>query len=75
MIPAGTENDHELLLAQGLLSSDTWSVIKAACMYIDVVDNIPPTERTQGAPCHDVILRFASDYDLIICDAALVVDV
>ena len=75
MIAAGAENDHELLLAQGLLSADAWSTIKATCLYIDVVDDISSMESSQVSPCHDVILSFASDYDVIICDSALVVDV
>jgi hypothetical protein len=74
MIAAGTEHDHELLLAQGLLSVDAWNTIKAACLYIDVIDNMSSMKRSQVSPCHDVILRFASDYDVIICDDALVVD-
>jgi hypothetical protein len=74
MIAAGTENDHGLLLAQGLLSAEIWSTVKAACLYIDVIDTMPSKESFQASPCHDVILRFASDYDVIICDGALVLD-
>lgn len=74
MLATGAENDHELLLAQGLLSAEAWSTIKAACLYIDVIDSTSSMESSQASPCHDVILRFSSDYDVIICDGALVVD-
>jgi hypothetical protein len=75
MIVAGAADDHELLIAQGLLSREIWITIKAACLYIDVIDNIPSIENLQVSPCHEVILRFASDYDAIVCDGALVVNV
>ncbi len=75
MIVAGAADDHELLISQGLLSREIWITIKAACLYIDVIDNIPSIENLQVSPCHEVILRFASDYDAIVCDGALVVNV
>jgi hypothetical protein len=73
-ISAGAEHDHELLRSQGLLSADAWGAIKAACVYIDVLDNLQAQRSDRGARCRDVVLGFASEYDVIICDVALVAD-
>jgi len=71
---AGADNDHQLLLSLGIMSADAWSLVKSACMYTDVIDHLAAMNRTQESPCHDVVVHFASDYDAIICDAALVGD-
>ena len=43
-------------------------------MYTDVIDHLAAMIRTQESPCHDVVVHFASDYDAIICDAAMASD-
>ena len=42
-------------------------------MYIDVIEHLTMNRMQVSpfSPCHDVIVHVVSDYEAIICDAAL----